>query len=402
MSFGKIKRTVKRRWGKIRESRRAVIIALIVGWINVILCCPVGPVPFAGILGEYLEPKVADIWFILRGKIPPPKEVVLISIDEKSHEVLGASMLEPWPRVLTARLLERLAEDKPKKVIIDYRYPERREPVSDQRLADAMKLSPTYIARVKNYATRTSLDGEEEDASHWLDSDPLFKNSVTDTFFAELIQRFGVVRTFFAGDETTDHTIPMAKTLYGDEAESKTIPTPRDMINFYGPPGSVISVPLYRVLDTENPIPAGSFKDKYVFVGQQLFLSYKATQTDTFMTPFHSYTAGVEIHATTAGNILTNNWIHRFSSHVEEIFQLLFAAILAYFILMLKPSRGGIVLGFCIFGWIVISHVAFRFGYFVPGLVPSLLVLPLFYAFTCVRYYLRTRQLELAMGLKKG
>ena len=356
-------------------------------------------IPYSNALGAYLEPLVIDLWFIIRGRETPPQNIVIISIDEESYKKLGVSTLAPWPRILTAKLLEKLTEAKPKKILLDVVYGEETDPTIDQRLADAMRLSPTHIAYATRYSDRTALDGTVEDVELKLEPHALFKKSAAGLFFANITNP-GIVRTF-PQNVGNPYIIPMAKFLYGNDAPNYPHPTVDDYVNYYGPPGSVISIPFYKVLDTESSLPTEVFKDKYIFLGQQLFISYAARQTDTFMTPYHRYSAGVEIHATMAGNLLNQNWIRGFGAQNYLIFQLLISAGLAYLIVLLKPTSGGILLGVAMASWTLLSYIAFRSHYFIPGVVPVFIVMPLFYAFTCVRHYFRMRQLETAMGLKK-
>lgn len=81
-------------------------------------------------------------------------------------------------------------------------------------------------------------------------------------------------------------------------------------LNFYGPPGSFTTFPLYDLLRGES-IEPGLFQDKVVFVGYGENLHPEKTQG--FYTPFsrgpNDTMSPAEIAATAFANLLQNNWL---------------------------------------------------------------------------------------------
>ena len=397
MNLRRVRRKLKRRWRKGKASRNAFLIALAVGYLHLYLLCPIRGLPFSGMAGSTIEPLVSDLWFELRGAINAPSDVVLIYVDEMSYEKLGVSTVAPWPRSLIAQLLEKLSEYAPKKIILDFRFAEQRDAASDENLANALKLSSAYISAFRRESNRVSLDGQHEETREWLNSNKMFEANAGGVFFADLLMSRGVVRSFFYDD---NDVVPMAKVIYGNDTRGQPLPKPTDLINFYGPPGSIRSVPFYRVLDAADPLPREAFQDKYVFVGQALFMDYRAHQTDSFPTPFQRWTPGVEIHATCAANILSGNWIREFTRQQLGMYAIISGALLTYLLLRLRPSRGGIFLAATMGCWSTVSYCLFLRHFFLPGASLTLGVLPLVYVFGCIRTYYRARRLELALGLR--
>ena len=118
-----------------------------------------------------MELKAYDLHFLSRGPVKPGNEVAIVTIDEKSVDLLGRW---PWPRTRIAELIERLNSYQAKVIAFDIvfaepdessginvmrelkaRYPERaikaafeaaeREADNDARLADTLKKSPSVI-----------------------------------------------------------------------------------------------------------------------------------------------------------------------------------------------------------------------------------------------------------------
>ena len=392
MKLNRLKRRVRRRWTKTRRWRTSTTFALFVALLHLYI--------FTGVLGTRLEPKITNYWFMIQGRREAPKDVLIVAIDEKSHEQFGASTLEPWPRELTARLLERLANFKPRAVVIDFWYNQNLDPQVDARLANALTQVPSYIAAVKKDTQRVSIDGELINQSELLAPAKRFKENAQGIFIAN-IAKSDVVRHFLPHNyhSETDF-MPLSEIAFGKPGENLELPTNRDFINFYGPPGSIVTIPFYELLNSPDKVFSRAVTDKYIFIGQRLFMAYKAQQMDTFMTPFQKATAGVEIHATVLGNLLDKSWIRRFPRKYEALAALFAAGILTYLIVSLTPLVGLVVLLVSILGWAVLSYFMFSaMNLFLPGAILVFGILPLVYTVSSFRYYFRARKLEEAMGI---
>lgn len=88
-------------------------------------------------------------------RLPPSEEVVIVAIDEASLAALGRW---PWSREVHARLVDRLAQARPRVVGFDLIFSEA-EPVADARLADALKRIPAVLpVLVESRAGRVSIN----------------------------------------------------------------------------------------------------------------------------------------------------------------------------------------------------------------------------------------------------
>src|SRR5574337_1634101 len=84
-----------------------------------------------------LELKASDLLFRLRGSLAPPKEIVVIAIDEPSFAEISRQW--PWPRSLHARLIDQLKKAKAKVIGFDILFAEPSRPEEDRALARAIR-----------------------------------------------------------------------------------------------------------------------------------------------------------------------------------------------------------------------------------------------------------------------
>jgi serine/threonine protein kinase len=360
-----------------------------------------------GIIGDSWDFFLMDSFFKFRGAVEPPKETLVISIDETSYDKLGLSILKPWPRAKMAELLEKLRGKNPKMIVLDFVYPKINDSslvneAIDNRLADAMKINPTYVSRFLNFQESISNSKEGKQAV-WISSDKLFLDSAKGEFSA-IGDDSGVVRRFYFGvgmkrGLNSEGITPIANLIFGDEAAGKKLPREYDMINFYGPAGTITNIPFYKVL--EGNFKDDFFNDKIIFIGQKLSMGYEVRQRDTVVTPYRGYTAGVEVHATTAGNILHESWIKRLPLYNESSILFIAALLFSYFIISVSPSSALVTLLISFFSWFVVSYYLFINNIFFPGLLITMVALPLSYLLSVLRVYLKKKETDRVLGIDK-
>ena len=86
-------------------------------------------------------------------------------------------------------------------------------------------------------------------------------------------------------------------------------------LNFYGPPGSICTIPYHAIIDGDKPVDSAcDVADKVVFVGSGMSPLGAADQVDAYKTVFSQPNgvdlSGVEIHATALANLLARNTLH--------------------------------------------------------------------------------------------
>ena len=93
-------------------------------------------------LFERLDIRGRDLVFQLREALPPPGEVVIVAVDEKSVKQYGRW---PWPRAIQARLIERIKEMGAKVVALDIVYPSLQSQEQDDALIKALDTPGTLV-----------------------------------------------------------------------------------------------------------------------------------------------------------------------------------------------------------------------------------------------------------------
>jgi CHASE2 domain-containing sensor protein len=73
------------------------------------------------------------------------KDVVLIQMDNKSFDVHGQTRGKPWDRGLHARLLNRLASDGCRLLVMDVWFREAGDPITDAALAEALRRQRSVV-----------------------------------------------------------------------------------------------------------------------------------------------------------------------------------------------------------------------------------------------------------------
>lgn len=150
-------------------------------------------------------------------------------------------------------------------------------------------------------------------------------------------------------------------------------------LNFYGPPGSIKTIPYYKVLaSTPGSL---DLKGKAVFVG--FAEGFLPEQADAFYTVFTDPQSGldlsgVEIGATALSNLLDNSII-RASGAGTDILVLLSWGILLGLGLRMLPGHyvfPGAIVCSAGYGWLVYQQFAFHYDWY-PLAIPLLIQAPL-------------------------
>jgi len=102
-------------------------------------------------LGSYLEEEFGLDWlFTLRGTLSAPPDIVVVSIDQASAEILHLpDDPEKWPRAFYAQLIDKINQQAPAILAFNIHFGEDREAESDQKLANAMAVKKNVI--LSNY-----------------------------------------------------------------------------------------------------------------------------------------------------------------------------------------------------------------------------------------------------------
>lgn len=118
----------------------------------------------------------------------PESRITIIDIDETSLEVFGSW---PWPRSLTAQLIQGVAKHNPKVIGLDIVFPDVTRPVEDRALARVFATSPVVLAqafdlnpiseppKAGQIAGGMALTGDAVPAHGYIGNHPVFVEAVT-------------------------------------------------------------------------------------------------------------------------------------------------------------------------------------------------------------------------------
>ncbi len=351
-------------------------------------------------LGEKLEPSALDLWFNIQGTVHAPEDVVLIAMDESSYSILDIPMDQAWPRALHAQLLQKLAEYKVKRVVMDILFlGESQNAAADQALAAAIKNVPTVIGADSGIREQGTAAGRYT-MEELLEPPPMFSENAEKIALVRMPDDYGHVRRFHVVRSTVTRGIPtLHEAAAGKDAEDPTLPGPRDFLRYYGPPGTIITIPYHQLFNEKGKIPEGILKNRVVFVGLNLRTELGPSQKDSYLTPYYERGSmfGVEIQATSAANLLTNDWIRRSSRLTEGLVAFFLTLILSSAIFYLRPQWAGVLLFSFSLLWALGSYLAFLGGFFLPGVVLITFVLPTCYLGSTLVYYLVTHRSQQAV-----
>lgn len=161
-------------------------------------------------------------------------------------------------------------------------------------------------------------------------------------------------------------------------------------LNFYGPPGTITTLPYFKVLQASDDQLQSIVENKIIFIGSAR--QFWPEQRDGFYTVFSQADgldlSGVELAATTCANLLDNHWIKPLDSRYSfGLFIVISLACLAGGVL-LPPLLTAIAL--LIFSgaytmtalWAFSSHVLW-----VPLLIPLTIQVPAAYLLSILLHY---------------
>ena len=163
-------------------------------------------------LGMYLDEEVGlSLLFKLRGVLPAPEKVVIVSIDKSSSEILRLpDDPEKWPRTYYAELIKKLNQQNPAIIAFNIHFGESRDSVNDALLASAMADRSNIILSnyLKQYSI-PSLDRQQQFRyEHIIDPIPILDQAALGTAPFPLPKTSSTVKQFWsyknsAGDVST-------------------------------------------------------------------------------------------------------------------------------------------------------------------------------------------------------
>jgi adenylate cyclase len=201
-----------------------------------------------------LERQSIDARFSIRGNQNPPKDIVVVQVDDITFDELGLQW--PFPRSVHAKLLDRLRKDGAKMVAFDVQITEQTVPKEDLALYDA-------VARMHGRIVLATTEVDAQGHTNVFGGDANLRRIGTEAGNSNFpTDPGGVIRHMpYEVEGLRSFAVEAAERTLGHAIT----PFDTNWIDFYGPPDTIPSVSYSRALNGKTP--PGLFRGKIVVVG---------------------------------------------------------------------------------------------------------------------------------------
>ncbi len=343
-------------------------------------------------IGKSLDTFFYDALFFFRGRISPPEDIVIVSIDEASFGVMKHQW--PWPRSIHARLIDTLYEAGAKTVALDLIFSEASNPEEDRVFWESVSRHASLILG----ADIQRIDDGAFSQETLVTPHPSLMAPQTLIGSINLpVDQGGFLRGIPSGEKRPLPLSVMAVQAFSEE--KKTVCPPLGWkINYLGPSRTLKTISYYQALEPETHLPPGFFKGKLVFIGfsTQNTSDIENTHPDHFPVPFTrwegGYMPGVEIHATIAQNLLQETYIRPIPFSGLILISTLLPAGMGVLFFRVKPLVGsGVLLLSGIFFLLLTYHLFSHRMIHLP-VIPVGLPLTALYFSSPFAHYLTSRR----------
>jgi CHASE2 domain-containing sensor protein len=247
------------------------------------------------------------------GSRPVTNSVVLILMDNASFDQFHQIRGQPWDRGLHAQLLNKLADDHCRMVVMDSFFREPKDATKDDALAAAMKRLNMVLMAEQAQVEDSGFTG----AQPILPCEPFLSAAKTNWGVAWLDPDLdSVIRRHWPFPSPGPYP-SMAETA-AKLAGAQLNPQPQARwLRYYGQNGAWTKLS-YGFALTQ---PRDFFRDKIIFIGTQPQTVLPDNEVDEFKTPFTRWTdeasGGVEIIITQFLNLMNHDWMNRPAPWIE-------------------------------------------------------------------------------------
>jgi adenylate cyclase len=206
------------------------------------------------------ELTTVDTRFEVRGWEKPPNDLVVVEVDDTTFQDLDRRW--PFPRRVHAKAVDDIAKDKPRVIAYDVQFTESTSFEDEFALLEA-------INRAKGKVVLATTEVNSKGKTKILGGDAVLKEVGARPGNGVLLSDPGGVerRVPFEVDKLKSLAVASAEVATGKKVSSEDFKARDDTawIDYYGPPGTVKSVPFSHAV--EDKTPPGFFKDKIVVIG---------------------------------------------------------------------------------------------------------------------------------------
>ncbi len=320
---------------------------------------------FLDAVGGLSGPDLSSIdWrFSLRGSLGPPRNIVVVGIDDRTFNYLDrvhpGEAHFPFARRLDARVIQNLAADHARVIGYDEQYTEATNPVDDNALIRAVRSAGNVVLATTEVgphgATRIFGGGQALLYSRATPAQSQFPVDSDGRIRRTRDQILGL----------TTFPVAVAQRALGHRIAFPSGRNASALIDFRGPAGTVPEIPYWRVL--EGRFPPRTFRNKIVLVG-----AAEPILHDDHQTPTSNQMPGVEVQANAVDTILRGFPLHDAPGWVNG-FLILVLALIAPLLALRFPAT--LAAGAALAGLVVLAlacQLAFNSGVVVGFVYPAL------------------------------
>lgn len=255
-----------------------------------------------------------------------PQDLVLIYMDEVSHQDLEQRYDRPWNRDLYARLLDRLTLEKARAVAFDILFTDANTDHldGDEHFAKAIAANGKVVLGAEyrlqpdgEMKLLTALQQFKDVAAAY---DGFVQLKPDQDFLVRKSMHYPPERVdgILIGDSYSSMPWELAALVGSEFARNPSNRFVETWLNYYGPPGALPNFSFVDALNT-NRCPIGTFSNKIVFVGANIKSVFSGERKDELRTPYHAESFGpaMDVQATQALNLIRNDWIVRLKPRIE-------------------------------------------------------------------------------------
>jgi CHASE2 domain-containing sensor protein/predicted Ser/Thr protein kinase len=262
---------------------------------------------------DSLERKTVDARLHVRGDRRPARDIVIVSVDQKSLSQLRMAP-DRIPRTLHAALINQLHRDGARLIAYDVQFVGQKDSAGDAALKRAISAArPVLLATHDTDAGPVPVPAGERD--------PARLGAVIGSVGVPTDSDGSVRRMLYAPVTLKTFDVRAAELLLGHPVAESNFPHNSAWVDYAGPPGTF---PTISISDAASGrIPSSSFRNKVVLVGYTDPALMDLVQTPVSSTPM----AGVEVHANALATILAGFPLQPAPGWVDVLLILALAAV---------------------------------------------------------------------------
>ncbi len=205
-----------------------------------------------------LELQTVDTRFSVRGAQPPPGDIAVVEVDDRTFSELGIQW--PFPRSLHARVIDRLREAGAKTIAVDVQFTEPTTPRQDNALVESVSRAGGVVLST----TETDRRGH----SRIFGGEAVVREIGARAANTVVVPEPGgeIRKMHYEIDGLVGFGVAVAEAATGEAIDPAEMEGDGEAwIDYRGPPGTINHYSYSRVL--KGQVPASAFRGKTVIVG---------------------------------------------------------------------------------------------------------------------------------------